>query len=173
MDRHCPSCATAIRYQGGSELSLGACPSCSTLMLFPAANGEEPSGLRHFTQPRPVMFNGRAPQRGYLWRALITLAIGVLLAAAIAALYTSGLIRLLGVETPLLQTPGLIPRFGVLSVIFTAGIVWMAIPHRQGFGRLCVCLISGVAPGVTVGHGIRMLSRYRTAMRLHQQRQHA
>ena len=140
-------------------------------MLFPAVPepASAPAKLSDLACPQPVMLQGEETYRRLLWRALFTLGIGVILAAAISAIYATGIIRMLGVETPLLQTPGLAPHFGVVSLIFTASIIWMAFPDRGRFARTLSTLISGVAPGITVGHGIRLLARYRAAMKLHRQ----
>lgn len=136
-------------------------------MLFPA---QPPSdrGQTTWSSDRAVLLQENAPQQAQLWRALFTLAVGVLLTAAIAALYTSGLVRLVGVETPWWQTPAIIPHFGLVSATLTFTFVWMAISNRGRCGRFLCYLVSGIAPGFTVGLGFRMLSHYRSARKLHQ-----
>lgn len=127
--------------------------------------------LRNLAGPQPVMLGPEALHRRQWWRAILTLSLGIVLAWTLSALYAAGLIRMLGVEAPLWQTPELFLPFGLVSLILTAGIVWLANwgDGRGRLGQFFFYVISGVAPGVAVNHGIRMLSRYRSAMKLHRQ----
>jgi hypothetical protein len=168
MDRQCSFCQTVISYASDFSLTIGACPNCERLMLFPAAPDPQ-SPVQNSTKPRPVFLNGEAPQRKQLVQALLLLAIGVSLAWVLSAFYVTGLMRMLGVVHPLSTVPTLYPYFGLISVIFTTGIVWMSIPNKGWLGRVSFYLISGIAPGAAVGHGIRLLVRYRTTARLYHQ----
>lgn len=100
-------------------------------------------------------------------QACLLLVVGILMAWLLSAIYTTGLMRMLGVAQPISTVPHLYLHFGLISMIFTAGIVWMAIPDKGRLGRMAFYLISGIAPGAVVGHGVRLLSRYRTATRLY------
>ena len=170
MERQCSSCQTVITYAADFTLSIGACPNCEHLMLFPAAPSGSPA-VWDGTKPRPVFLNGEGPQRKQLAQACLLLLIGIAMAWALSALYTTGLMRMIGMAQPISAAPHLYLHFGVISVIFTAGIVWMAIPDRGWFGQMAFYLISGIAPGAAVGHGVRLLTRYRTAARLYHQHQ--
>ena len=168
MERQCPSCQTVISYGSDFTLSIGACPNCDHLMLFPASSSAS-STVSEDAKLKPVFLNGEAPQRKQLAHACVLLAVGILMAWLLSVLYTTGLMRMLGVAQPIATVPNLYPHFGLISFIFTAAIVWMAIPDRGRFGRMVFYLISGIAPGAIVGHGMRKLTRYRTAARLYHQ----
>ncbi len=116
---------------------------------------------------RPALLPGGAPGRGQWTSAIFTLLVGVLLVWGLSAFYTTGIIRLLGVGVPLSEVPSLHVHFALVSIILTAAILWLAVPHRGRFGRISFYLLSGVAPGAIVGRGLKQLAQYRSAMRLH------
>ena len=171
MERQCSSCQTVISYGADFALSIGACPNCERLMLFPAADSAPPT-FWEGAKPKPVFLHGEAPQRKQLAQGCLLLILGVSMALLLSALYTAGLMRMIGVTQPISTVPHLYLHFSLISVIFTVGIVWMAIPDRGRYGRMAVHLISGIAPSAAVGYGVRLLSRYRTATRLYHQHNH-
>jgi hypothetical protein len=139
-------------------------------MLFPARPGTHPSSQTLPPRPNSLRVKGTAPEKREFWNAVATLSLGILMAATIAALYTSGLVRMLGVETPLWHTPAILPHVALLCTIFTGAIVWLALPRRNHAAQWAVHLLSGIAPSLAVRRGVRQLRHYRTALKWHQQR---